>query len=101
MQVQEKRDKLIVQLVIKEDAADVAEIIKEAKVRLVDLFGAGMQVEFRTVKSIARDASGKLRKIVSHVSIDDVLIEASGVPIPIACRREQSGPRRFAQAGNE
>jgi phenylacetate-CoA ligase len=99
--VQEKRDKLIVQLVIKEDAADVAKIIKEARLRLIDLFGTGMQVEFRTVKSIARDASGKLRKIVSHVSINDVLIEDSGISLPIACRREHSGRSRFMQAGNE
>jgi phenylacetate-CoA ligase len=99
--VQEKRDKLIVQLVIKEDGADIAEIIKEARLRLIDLFGTGMQVEFRTVKSIARDPSGKLRKIVSHVSINDALIEASGVPIPIACKREHSGSSRFLQPGNE
>lgn len=71
--VQEKRDKLIVQLVIKEDAGDVAKIITDAGVRLIELFGTGMQVEFRTVKSIERDASGKLRKIVSHVSINDGL----------------------------
>ena len=77
--VQEKRDKLIIQLVIKEDAGDVAKIIADARVRLIELFGTDMQVEFRTVKSIERDTSGKLRKIVSHVSIYDRLFVDSGV----------------------
>jgi phenylacetate-CoA ligase len=67
--IQEKRDRLIIQLVLEEGYRSGSEIFEKARIEISRLFGAAMQVEFQTLDKIEKDPSGKLRKIISHVPI--------------------------------
>ena len=77
--IQESRDKLAVHLVAKEGSKDITEILAGARQELVRLFGTEMHVEFNMLASIDRDSSGKLRKIISHVSNDDIFRKSESV----------------------
>jgi len=64
--IQERRDKLTIQLVAKETFLS-NEVLEKARREIHKLFGEDMQVESKIVSKIERDSSGKLRKIISHV----------------------------------
>jgi phenylacetate-CoA ligase len=68
--IQEKRDKLVIQLVLKEGFQSGSEIFEKARKDISKLFGSATQVEFQTMEKIQKDPSGKLRKIISHVPIN-------------------------------
>jgi phenylacetate-CoA ligase len=74
--IQEKKDKLIIQLVLRDDVRDKSEIFENARKEISRLFGTATQVEFQTLDKIEKDPSGKLRKIISHVPINGHLNEA-------------------------
>ena len=74
--IQEKKDKLIIQLVLRDDVRDKSEIFENAREEISRLFGTATQVEFQTLDKIEKDPSGKLRKIISHVPINGHLNEA-------------------------
>lgn len=63
--VQERQDKLTIQLAMKKGFYNEAIVFEKAKKRLQRLFGEEMQVEFQILEEIPRDESGKLRKTVS------------------------------------
>jgi phenylacetate-CoA ligase len=75
--IQERRDKLIIQLVLQEGVRSEPEIFEHARKEISRLFGAATRVEFQTLDKIEKDPSGKLRKIISHVPINGHLGEAS------------------------
>jgi phenylacetate-CoA ligase len=67
--IQEKKDKLIFQLVENGNSLDDVQILEKAKRKIKDLFGEDMDVEFQIKKRLDRNSSGKLRKIISHVPV--------------------------------
>lgn len=78
--VQERRDKLTVELAIKAGSGYTRKILEEARLELVKLFGAGMQVEFKTVEIIGCASSGKMRKIISRVPKETALSQVVSSP---------------------
>jgi len=68
--IQEKRDRLIIQLVLQDDVRGKTEIFENARKEISRLFGAATQVEFQTFDKIEKDPSGKLRKIISRVPMN-------------------------------
>jgi phenylacetate-CoA ligase len=75
--IQEKRDKLIIQLVLQEGVRGEREIFEHARKEISRLFGTATRVEFQTLDKIEKDPSGKLRKIISHVAINGHMGKAS------------------------
>ena len=69
--IQERRDKLIIQIVKDEGFLTVDRALEEATDNVKKLFGEKMQVEFQLVEKINRNQSGKLRKIVSDVAMKE------------------------------
>jgi len=67
--IQERRDKLTIQLAVKESFLNDAQVFEKAKKKILELFGEGMQVYFEILEQINRDPTGKLRKVISHVPI--------------------------------
>ncbi len=67
--IQERRDKLTIEIVGPETLLDV-EVQQNARREITKVFGEGMQVEFQLKDKIERDASGKLRKAISHVPLE-------------------------------
>jgi len=66
--IQGERDRLIFQLVLEEGFPDIDEkILERARKKIQRLFGEGMRVEFRCLKEIGREPSGKLRKVISNI----------------------------------
>jgi len=63
--VQERKDKIRIQLVIGNQFLNNEQVWRKAQGKIRELFGKGMQVEFQIVEEIPRNASGKLRKIIS------------------------------------
>lgn len=63
--IQEKRDRLEIQLVVREDFNP--QLLEKARKKVQKLFGEDMEVEFEFVKEIARDPNGKLKKIISRL----------------------------------
>jgi|SRR5271157_381393 len=61
--IQESRDRLKIQLVVKE-GFDI-QLLERARKEIQRVFGEDMRVEFEFLKEIARDPNGKLRKIIS------------------------------------
>lgn len=70
MGIQERRDKLTIQLVAKETFLGNDEVLEKARREIRRLFGEDMQVEFQMANKMERDSSGKLRKIISHVPVN-------------------------------
>ncbi len=65
--IQEKRDKINIQIVTEEDLIKADRTLEEATDKIKQLFGEEMQVEFQMVNKINRDQNGKLRKVVSYL----------------------------------
>ena len=71
--IQEKRGKLTIQLAVKESFFNKKEVLEKARNEIWRLFGEGMQVKFQLSEKIDRDTSGKLRKTVSYVPMQEFL----------------------------
>lgn len=67
--IQDKRDKLTIQLVVREGFLNTPQVFENARKELQRLFGEGMHIEFQILDKIARDPSGKLRKVVSRIPV--------------------------------
>jgi len=66
--IQEKEDKLLIQLVIGDDfPKETAKVWENSAEAIRKVFGESMQVDFQVVEKIARDPSGKIRKVVSRI----------------------------------
>lgn len=63
--VQERRDKLQIELVPKGEFLNEGSFFEKAEKRIKQLFGEDMQVEFKVVDAIPLDKTGKLRKVIS------------------------------------
>jgi len=66
--IQEKRDKLKFQLVTEHGFWQI-EALESARSAIKQLFGEAMHVEFEFKNEIPREASGKLRKIISCIPV--------------------------------
>lgn len=67
--IQEKKDKILIQLVVADDfPKDPDEVWKNSTAAMRKVFGKDMQTEFQILEELPRDPSGKIRKVVSHVS---------------------------------
>jgi phenylacetate-CoA ligase len=64
--IQDKRDELIIQLVLDENFTENALIWDKATKEIKRVFGDGMNVQFLIVDEIPREPSGKCRKVVSR-----------------------------------
>ena len=67
--IQEARDRLTIQLVGLEEPLD-EKTTSEARSRIEEVLGKGMQVEFQLVERLDRDKGGKIRKVVSRVPVE-------------------------------
>jgi len=67
--IQERRDKLTIQLILVEGAAVGDTVLEKAKAKIKRVFGEGMNLEFQILEKIDRDPSGKLRTVISHVPV--------------------------------
>jgi phenylacetate-coenzyme A ligase PaaK-like adenylate-forming protein len=67
--IQEARDRLTIQLVGLEEPLD-EKTTSEARSRIEEVLGKGMQVEFQLVERLDRDKGGKIRKAVSRVPVE-------------------------------
>ncbi len=66
--IQEKRDKILIQLVTGDDfPRDTAKVWEASTEAIRKVFGENMQVDFQIVEKIARDPSGKIRKVISRI----------------------------------
>jgi len=65
--IQEKKDKLTIQLALKEGFD--TQVLEKAEKEIRRLFGEGMHVEFQILEKIHRDPSRKLRKVISRIPI--------------------------------
>jgi len=63
--IQESRTKLRIQLVVKQSIEN--SILEKARENIRRVFGEHMEVEFEMSHDLARDPSGKLRKIISKI----------------------------------
>jgi len=63
--IQETRNKLRIQLVVKQ-SFDTC-LFEKARKKIQRVFGQDMEVEFEILEHLARDRSGKLRKIISRI----------------------------------
>lgn len=71
--VQERKDKLRIELVPKGGFLNKNDFFEKAEKRIKQLFGENMNVEFKVLDAIPRDKTGKLRKVVSLISKNDAL----------------------------
>lgn len=65
--IQEKKDKLRIQLVADEAFLSSGQVFERARGEIQKLFGQEMQVDFQILDKIPRDYNGKLRKVISKV----------------------------------
>ena len=72
--VQERKDKLRIELVPKGESLNRNRFFEKAEKRIKQLFGEDMNVEFKILKAIPRDKTGKLRKVISLISKKRALI---------------------------
>ncbi len=66
--IQERKDRIRFQLVLKGTFPNSEQIFGEAEKKLERLLGIGIHVDFDILDSIQRDPCGKLRKVISRVS---------------------------------
>jgi len=66
--IQERKDQLVVQIVPKMHSFNDPILLQNAQANIHEIFGKDMNVEFQIAEQLDRDPSGKLRKIISHVS---------------------------------
>jgi phenylacetate-CoA ligase len=67
--VQKERDKLLIQLAVKEDATIDHRILEEAKREIERVFGKGMRVDIQITDRFEKNPNGKLRQVISHVPV--------------------------------
>lgn len=67
--IQEKRDKLTIQLVARESFLNSKQVLERARREIEKVFGEGMHVDFQLLEKIDRESTGKLRKIISRVPV--------------------------------
>lgn len=66
--IQEKKDKLLIQLVVGDDfPKNAAKVWEKSTEAIRKVFGESMQVDFQVVEKITRDPSGKIRKVISRI----------------------------------
>jgi len=65
--VQERKDKLRIELVPNEMLSNDRLFFERAEHRIKQFFGENMNVEFQIVREIKRDPSGKLRKVILNI----------------------------------
>jgi len=66
--IQESRRRLVIQVAPKKDVENQSRIIEDAERKLHELFG-DLEVKFEFMENIPRDSSGKLRKVISRITI--------------------------------
>jgi phenylacetate-CoA ligase len=76
--IQERRDKLTIQMVTEEGFLHADRALEEARDNVKQLFGEKMQVEFQVLEKINRNQGGKLRKIISNIPIQEYAWKRSG-----------------------
>jgi len=64
---QERKDKLKIELVVKENTKIVKQIFEHATKQIQQSFGKDMKVDFQILDKINLDSNGKLRKIISLI----------------------------------
>ena len=67
--IQEKLDRIVIQLVPKENVQLDPEIFDKAKTAIKEVFGKDMNVEIQILDKIGRDPRNKLRKVISKVPV--------------------------------
>jgi len=67
--VQERRDKLTIQLAVTESFLNRNQDLEKARRKIQNLFGESMQTEFEILKKINKDPTGKLRKVISKIPL--------------------------------
>lgn len=67
--IQERRDTITIQLVVREILLGDSTILENAKSRIQAVFGEGINIDFQILEKIDRDSTGKLRQIISHVPV--------------------------------
>ena len=67
--IQERRNKLTIELVINENFIALDKFLQKATHEIKKLFGEDMEVEFKFSDKIEKNSNGKLRKIISRVPI--------------------------------
>lgn len=66
--IQEKIDKLTIQLVVNERFGEKKAVLERVRKNIQRLFGEGTYVEFQFLERIDRDSTGKLRKVISLIN---------------------------------
>jgi len=66
--IQEKRDLIVIQLVLREPYEHYSSLCEKATAEIQRVFGEDMRVEFQALKGLRTDASTKLRKIMSNIT---------------------------------
>ena len=66
--IQETREKMTIQLALDKNFQGTDRLFSQATNGIQRVFGRGVQVDFQILDNIEKDATGKLRKIVSHVA---------------------------------
>ena len=66
--VQERKDKLRIEVVPKGEFLNRNRFFEKAEKKIKQLFGEDMNVEFKILKAIPRDKTGKLGKVISLIS---------------------------------
>jgi len=67
--IQESKEKLTIQIAVREDHLYHDDFFGKARMRVQSLFGERTQVDFQIVNEIDRDRTGKLRKVISNVVV--------------------------------
>lgn len=66
--IQETRERITIQLVLENNVSSADCLFSQATDGIHRIFGESVQVNFQILDNIEKDSTGKLRKIVSHVT---------------------------------
>jgi len=66
--IQEKKDKIVIQILFKENGNFNANFFDYAEKEIKNVFGKDMRVYFEIMDEIKMDASGKIRKVISKIT---------------------------------
>lgn len=70
--IQEQKDRLVIELATRKmGSVQMIETLEKAEKNLKELFGENMRIDFKIVDKINRESSGKLKKIISHVKMNN------------------------------
>jgi phenylacetate-CoA ligase len=67
--IQKRRERLTIQLVVKEDFLINDTVFREARREIERVFGEGMEVDFHILERFNKDPTGKLRQVISCVPV--------------------------------